>query len=79
MTETASLPRSLVIEHRLKVLEIEAAMQRTTLAATFSQWHQPRALTWAVEAAKFAGGMLKTPTARWLLTALVMRLIRGRG
>jgi hypothetical protein len=79
MTETASLPRSLVIEQRLKVLEIEAAMQRTTLAATFSQWHQPRALTWAVEAAKFAGGMLKTPTARWLLTALVMRLIRGRG
>jgi hypothetical protein len=79
MTDTARLPRAVLIERRLKVLEVEAAMQRMTLAATFSQWHQPRALTWAVEAAKFAGGMLKTPTARWVLTALLMRLIRGRG
>jgi hypothetical protein len=79
VTDTVSLPRAAVIEQRLKVLEVEAAMQRTTLAATFSQWHQPRTLTWAVEAAKFAGGMLKTPTARWVLTALLMRLIRGRG
>jgi len=37
VTDTARLPRSAVIEQRLKVLEIEAAMQRATLAATFSQ------------------------------------------
>jgi hypothetical protein len=79
MTDTASLPRSAVIAQRLKVLEVEAAIQRTTLAATFAQWHQPRALTWVVEAAKFAGGWLATPAARWLLTALLMRVIRGRG
>jgi hypothetical protein len=78
MTDSASLPRAAVIAQRLKVLEVEAAMQRTTLAATFAQWHQPRALTWAVEAAKFAGGVLATPAARWVLTALLMRVIRGR-
>jgi hypothetical protein len=32
-----------------------------------------------MEAAKMAGGVLKTPTARWVLTALLMRIIRGRG
>jgi hypothetical protein len=35
--------------------------------------------TVAITAAKVAGGMLATPTARWVLTALLMRLLRGRG
>ncbi len=74
----AEVPRSLVIAHRLQVLEVEAALQRTTLAATLRQLQQRRALTWIAGAAKIAGGMLVSPTARWLLTALAMRLIRGR-
>jgi hypothetical protein len=72
------LLRSAVIAQRLKVLEMEAAVQRTTLAATLAEWEQRRTMTWVMEAAKFAGGILKTPTARWILTALVMRVIRGR-
>jgi hypothetical protein len=78
MTETRNQPRSLVIAQRLQVLEMEAAVQRTTLAATFSEWQQRRTLTWVIGAAKIAGGLLGTPTAKWLLTALLVRVIRGR-
>ncbi|HTY93754.1 MAG TPA: hypothetical protein VMC02_07700 [Steroidobacteraceae bacterium] len=78
MTEAKKQPRAAVIARRLQVLEIEAAIQRTTLAATLTEWQQRRVLTWVTEAAKVAGGMLSTPTAKWLLTALVLRLIRGR-
>jgi hypothetical protein len=78
MTEPLSQPRSLVVARRLQVLEMEAAIQRTTLAATFAEWDQRRTLTWVIGAAKVAGGLLGTPTAKWLLTALLMRVIRGR-
>ena len=71
-------PRSVVIGQRLQVLEMEAAVQRTTLAATLGQWQQRRTLTWVMDAAKMAGGVLAGPTAKYLLTALLMRLIRGR-
>jgi hypothetical protein len=77
-TQATDLPRSAVIEQRLQVLEMEAAVQRTTLAATLGQWQQRRTLTWMLDAAKMAGGVLAGPTARYLLTALVMRLLRGR-
>lgn len=73
------LPRSAVLAQRLKVLEMEAALQRTTLAATLDEWQRRRTMTWVLEAAKVAGGLLGTPTARWVLTALLMRLLRGRG
>jgi len=53
-------------------------VQRATLAATFAQWEQRRALNFVVGAAKIAGGILAGPSARWLLTALLMRVIRGR-
>ena len=78
MTEVANQPRSVIIAQRLEVLEMEAAVQRTTLAATIAEWEERRTLTWVVGAAKIAGGLLAGPTARWLLTALLMRVIRGR-
>jgi hypothetical protein len=77
-TEATDLPRSVVIEQRLQVLEMEAAVQRTTLAATLGQWQQRRTLTWVMDAAKMAGGVLAGPTAKYLVTALLMRLIRSR-
>jgi hypothetical protein len=83
MSDTAGLPRAVVIAQRLQVLEIQAAVQRATLAATFGQWQRRGTMAWvataAVTAAKMAGGMLATPTARWVVTALLLRLIRGRG
>jgi hypothetical protein len=78
-SEEPILLRRDVIAQRLKVLEMEAAMERAALAATLDEWQQRRTMTWVMEAAKMAGGVLKTPTARWVLTALLMRIIRGRG
>jgi hypothetical protein len=68
----------MVIAQRLQVLEMEAAVQRTTLAATFRQWQQRSTMDWVIQAAKVAGGVLATPTAKWLMTVLLMRLMRGR-
>ncbi len=76
--EAPELPRSVVIEQRLQVLEMEAAVQRTTLAATLEQWQQRRTLTWVIDAAKMAGNVLAGPTARYLITALVMGRLRSR-
>jgi hypothetical protein len=73
---SSPLPRSQVITRRLQVLEMEAAVQRTTLAATLAQWQERRTLTWVMQAAKLASGILSTPTAKWVVTALLMRLIR---
>ena len=78
MTEAVNPSRAHVIAQRLQVLEMEAAVQRATLAATFAEWDQHRTLTWIIGAAKIAGGLLGTPTAKWLLTALLMRVIRSR-
>ncbi len=77
-TDEPILLRSAVSARRLEVLEMEAAVQRTTLAATLAEWQQRRTMTWVMEGAKVAGRMLTTPTAKWLITAFVMRLIRGR-
>ena len=77
MSEIPLHSRSALIEKRLQVLRMEAAIQRATLAATFAQWEQRRALTWAFGAAKVAGSLLMGPTAKWLVTALLMRVIRG--
>ncbi len=77
MTDPRLRSRSTLITQRLRVLEMEAAVQRTTLAATFAQWEQRRTLNFVVGAAKIAGGLLVGPTAKWLLTALLMRVIRG--
>ena len=71
-------PRSAVIARRLQVLEFEAAVQRATLAATLTRLQQRPALTWLGQAAKVAGGLLATPSAKWILTALLLRVIRGR-
>jgi hypothetical protein len=68
----------MVIAHRLQMLEMEAALQRATLAATFTEWEQRRTLSWVFGAAKLAGGVLATPTIKWMATALLMRLIRRR-
>jgi hypothetical protein len=70
--------RGIVIAERLAMLEMEAAVQRTTLAATFAQWQERRTLTWVMEGAKVAGSLLASPTAKWVVTAVLMRLLRGR-
>ncbi len=74
----AAPSRAAIIAERLTVLEMEAAVQRTTLAATLAQWQERRTLTWVMEGAKVASSLLASPTVKWVATALLMRVLRGR-
>jgi hypothetical protein len=78
MIEASPQSRSAVIARRLQVLEMEAAVQRVTLAATFAEWEERRTLSWVFGAAKLAGGVLATPAVKWVATALLMRFVRRR-
>jgi hypothetical protein len=67
------------LELRAQLLELEAQLQRATLAATLAEWEQARARSWLLGAARVAGHALSTPRMRWLLFAtLLRRLRRGR-
>lgn len=68
-----------VAEERLKLLEVEASLQRVALAATFAKLEQRRALAWGGAVATWGLRILKNPQARWLIaTGLLSRLRRKR-
>lgn len=64
---------------RLQLLEMEAALQRASLAATLAKLEKRRALAWGGQAASWGARLLATPRVRWLLAAgLFSRLKRKR-
>jgi predicted phage gp36 major capsid-like protein len=68
------------IDERLKLLELEASVQRVTLAATFVTWSERRSLVWGAAAAKIGVRLLTMPQLRWLIFGRVLaKLRRGRG
>ena len=68
------------VEARFKLLEIEAQVQRTALAADLTQWEQRQPLAWLGTAATIAGtaskALANNPSVRWLLVGTAWRLIR---
>jgi len=72
-------PRAQYIERRLQLLELEAELQRATLAATIAQWEQKRLLNWASGAGRIALRALSSPRIRWLLLAALWRRWFRRG
>ena len=75
-----SAQREQEIARRLELLELEAQVQRLTLAATLTQYEQMRILAWAGGAGRLILRTLaSTPRVRWLLLGtLWRRLMRGR-
>ncbi len=73
-------PRLQRIEARLQLLEVEAQLQRTTLASHMTQWEQRQPLAWVGTAARIAGHMagpvLTAPDVRWLLLNAGLSLFR---
>ena len=64
-------------EERLKLLEMEANLQRASLAATLENLQKRRALAWGGKAATWGFRLLATPQVRWLLaTNILTRLKR---
>jgi hypothetical protein len=66
-------------EERLRLLEMEASLQRASLAVTLANLQQRRALAWGGKAASWGWRLLATPRVRWLIAAnLLTRLKRKR-
>lgn len=70
--------RAQQIAQRQKLLELEAQVQRATLAATLTQLEQHRVLTYAAGLGAVAVKLLKVPQLRWFLMATVLSKLRRR-
>jgi hypothetical protein len=71
--------RAQAIARRRELLELEAHLQRVTLAATLAEWEERRSLAWVAGAGRLAARVLATPRVRWfVLAALLRRLKRKR-
>ena len=64
---------------RLRMLELEASMQRLALADTFEEWKKRKALAWGARLAGWGFRLFAQPRIRWLVaTTLLSRLRRRR-
>ena len=75
-----STKREHELARRQELLELEAELQRVTLAATLTHYEQMRMLSWASSAGKVALRLLAAaPRVRWLLLGtLWRRLVRAK-
>jgi hypothetical protein len=68
-----------IARERLRLLELEASLQRTELADTFHQWEKRKALAWGARLAGWGFKLFAQPRIRWLIaTTLLSRLRRRR-
>jgi hypothetical protein len=68
-----------IAQERLRLLELEASLQRAELADTFDQWEKRKALAWGAQLAGWGFKLFAQPRIRWLVaTALLSRLRRRR-
>ena len=68
-----------IAQERLRLLELEASLQRSQLADTFEKWEKRKALAWGARIAGWGFRMFAQPRIRWLVaTALLSRLRRHR-
>jgi hypothetical protein len=66
------------IEERLRLLEMEAAVQRASLAASVSVLAERRTLVWGATAARLGLRLLAIPRVRWLIFASVLAKLRRK-
>ena len=67
-----------ILEERMRLLEIEAGLQRAALAATFAKWHERRLLAVGSTVATWGWRLLSVPRIRWLVAATVLAKLRKR-
>ncbi len=74
-----SRQREQELARRQELLELEAEVQRVTLAATLSQYEHMRVLSWASGAGRLALRFFAaTPRLRWLLLGTLWRRLARR-
>jgi len=67
-----------VAEERLRLLELEASLQRSQLADTFEQWEKRKALAWGARVAGWGFKLFAQPRIRWLVATTLLSRLRGR-
>lgn len=73
-----SAQRARYLERRQALLELEAEVQRASLAATFARWEQRKITAWAVEGGRVLLRALSSPRLRWLAAAALLRAFRRK-
>jgi hypothetical protein len=73
-----SAARARYLARRQELLELEAEMQRTALAATLARWEQRRALGWAAGAGRTLFHILANRRIGWLVLAAVLRGLKSK-
>jgi uncharacterized coiled-coil protein SlyX len=66
------------IDDRLQLLEMEAAVQRASIAASFAALTERRSLVWGAAAARFGLRLLAVPRVRWLIFGSVLAKLRRK-
>jgi hypothetical protein len=70
--------REAAILRRAELLELEAEVQRATLAATLKQWEQKKVLAYATGFGTLAMTLLRVPKIRWLILGSLIAKIRKK-
>jgi len=78
---TARAQHAATLARRCELLELQAQLQRVTLAATFADFEARRSAFWLGALARAATSLWATPRVRWALLAtigqqLVLPLLR---
>lgn len=65
---------------RIRLLEMEATLQRAALGVTFSNWEKRRALAWGSTLAQWGYRLFATasPRLRWMVAASLLSRLRRR-
>jgi hypothetical protein len=63
---------------RLRLLELEAMLQRAELASTFDRWEKSKALAWSSTLATWGAKLFSQPGIRWLLMSTLLSRLTGR-
>jgi hypothetical protein len=67
-----------VAADRLRLLELEASLQRSELAATFETWEKRKALAWGSRIAGWGFRLFAQPRIRWLIATTLLSRLRSR-
>ena len=63
---------------RIRLLEMEALLQRTQLRAMFVKWEERKALAWGSKVATWGLRLFTQPRIRWLIATKLLATFRGR-
>jgi hypothetical protein len=67
-----------VAEQRLRLLEMEATLQRVELSATFEKWEKRKVLAWGTWVAGLGFKLFAQPRIRWLIATTLLSRLRSR-